>query len=67
MFLTSRWVYATEGGAAFADWFAGQPDNTGGVEDCAAFATASNDHGYSDVDCSLTYNFLCEYVGGWRN
>ncbi|GDX78720.1 hypothetical protein LBMAG42_05310 [Deltaproteobacteria bacterium] len=54
-------TFEWDGGSAstYANWRAGEPNDFGGSEDCAAFA---DDGGgaWNDRDCANTYPYICE-------
>ncbi|XP_078686219.1 sushi, von Willebrand factor type A, EGF and pentraxin domain-containing protein 1-like [Branchiostoma floridae x Branchiostoma belcheri] len=59
-----RWVW--EDGAAlggFSSWESGQPDNEGGNEDCAEYASdkyAPARNKWNDIPCSRKFGFICQ-------
>ena len=54
-------TFAWDGGSpsVFSDWRAGEPNDFGGSEDCAAFAD-DGAGAWNDRDCVSVYPFLCE-------
>ena len=63
------WIWATSGRPIddlFSDWstaFNGQPDNSGGDQDCLKFSRASSSHNgkWNDYDCFSSSMYFCEY------
>ncbi|XP_045193617.2 perlucin-like [Mercenaria mercenaria] len=53
-----KW-YGTDDAASFTDWNAGQPDNSGGIQDCALFHPGM-DFKWDDGSCSAKRKFICE-------
>ncbi|XP_050417576.2 uncharacterized protein LOC126831001 isoform X2 [Patella vulgata] len=49
------WVWSD--GSSVTGWPPGQPDNTGGVEDCLQLRATIN---LNDAPCSMLFYFLCE-------
>ncbi|EYF04616.1 Hypothetical protein CAP_4292 [Chondromyces apiculatus DSM 436] len=73
MFSTQKWwiglndrategVYTWENGetSSYSNWYAGEPNNAGGNEDCGQLNRYYPDHGWNDEPCGLHYRFICE-------
>ena len=43
----------------FTNWNSGQPNNAGGVEDCAAIRKSWNGM-WLDIKCNKAHHFLCQ-------
>ena len=50
-------VYGTK--PSYTDWAPGEPNNSGGNEDCAHFAFSFLK--WNDVPCSHQYHFICKH------
>jgi hypothetical protein len=53
-----RWVDGNQPG--FADWREGEPNDSGGAEDCAALWGTGADRGWNDFPCDLLHGYVCE-------
>ncbi|MBM4365420.1 MAG: hypothetical protein FJ102_04345 [Deltaproteobacteria bacterium] len=58
----SEGSFAWDGGSSstFTDWRAGEPNDYGGNEDCAAMADGGGG-AWNDKDCATTYAYACEW------
>ena len=55
------WADGTPHELSELEWSVSQPDNHGGVQDCAVYSRAFG-WSFDDLDCTTTENFLCEHV-----
>ncbi len=51
------WVDGTE--LTWSDWREGEPNNSGGNEDCAGFFGEGDDRGWNDFPCDGQRGFIC--------
>ena len=53
-----RWLWASGAQVSFSAWNPGEPNNSGGNENCGEWLLASAR--WNDVDCAAPRGFLCE-------
>ena len=57
----SRWLWVDRSKVTYTDWNPGEPNNAGGVEDCAhMFPPAGK---WNDRKCFKSLKYLCETSG----
>lgn len=58
---TMEWIDSSGNDSAFSYWYSGQPDNSGGQENCVVFWNSRYGK-WNDYLCSNTYPGICRYV-----
>ena len=58
-----QWVDGSGNVSAFSYWATGQPDNSGGVENCGSI-WLNNQGKWNDAPCATSYPGLCKWTNG---
>ncbi|XP_065145791.1 galactose-specific lectin nattectin-like [Paramisgurnus dabryanus] len=53
-----QWLWSDGSQFDLTNWCSGQPDNSGGKEDCLEI-NFSNNHCWNDAPCSTTMSYIC--------
>ena len=56
----SRWMWVDGSQASYTNWNTGEPNNSGGTEDCAHFVNPAGSSKWNDVRCSHQLFYVCE-------
>ena len=61
--LKGRWAWQAGTPVSYVRWAAGEPNDTGGVEDCVELNRFGADGGWNDEPCDGALPFVCESGG----
>ena len=56
----SRWIWVDGRGASYTNWNTGEPNNSGGKEDCVHFLSPAHSSKWNDMACLEQLFYVCE-------
>ena len=59
----SRWLWVDGSSLTYTSWYSGEPNNSGGSEDCAEMFSTSLGWKWNDAPCTTSYRYICETNG----
>ena len=60
----SRWLWVDESLVAYTNWYTGEPNDSGGAEDCVEFLfTPHHEVKWNDKNCNRPLRYVCEISG----
>ena len=64
----SRWLWVDGSRPTYTYWLSGEPNNSGGSEDCAEmFQKSHKGHKWNDIPCAASFPYVCETKGRSEN
>jgi len=54
------WVWEDGSSVSYTDWYSGEPNDSGGNEDCGQLNRFHPDYGWNDEPCSSSFAYICE-------
>ncbi|KAJ7382013.1 hypothetical protein OS493_037656 [Desmophyllum pertusum] len=56
----SRWLWVDGTRPTYTYWYSGEPNNSGGSEDCGEMFTKVTGRKWNDIPCSFSFTYICE-------
>lgn len=56
----SNFRYSDGSDPSFTNWIDGEPNNTGGIEDCVTYGHVTESQTWNDLNCERELRFICE-------
>ena len=63
----SRWLWVDRSRSTYTHWNSGEPNNSGGSEDCVHTLGRSHGYRWNDLPCNYHVPYVCETTGKSEN
>ncbi|KAL9968085.1 hypothetical protein ACROYT_G026412 [Oculina patagonica] len=61
----SRWLWVDGSHPTYTYWLSGEPNDSGGNEDCGEIYEKSSGYKWNDIPCTTSFPYVCETNANW--